>query len=84
MAAHIVGFLGGFAFSIILYFKKNIRLQFNNPFARKLYYISIIFLILLPLTSIGVIAFKKVSNYADYSCKTSVQAFLGYDLLFEW
>lgn len=72
MAAHIGGFLGGFAFSIILYFKKNIRLQFNNPFARKLYYISIIFLILLPLTSIGVIAFKKVSNYADYSCKTSV------------
>ena len=72
MASHIGGFLGGFAFSIILYYKKNIQLQFNNPLARKLYYISIIFLILLPLTTIGVVAYKKVGNYADYICKNPI------------
>lgn len=72
MASHIGGFLGGFAFSIILYYKKNLQLQFNNPLARKLYYISIIFLILLPLTTIGVVAYKKVGNYADYICKNPI------------
>ena len=69
MACHIGGFLGGFAFSIILTFKKNVQLQFNNSFARKLYYLSIIFLIALPLTSIVVVALKKVGNTADYICK---------------
>ena len=72
MACHIGGFLGGFAFSIILIYKKNIRLQFNNPFARRLYYISVIFLILLPLTTIGIVAFKKVPNSADYICKSPI------------
>ena len=72
MAIHIGLFLGVFAFSIILYYKKNLQLQFNNPLARKLYYISIIFLILLPLTTIGVVAYKKVGNYADYICKNPI------------
>ena len=69
MASHIGGFLGGFAFSIILTFKKNIQLQFNNKLARRLYYASIIFLILLPITAIGVVSFKKIGNSADYICK---------------
>ena len=69
MASHIGGFLGGFAVSIILTYKKNIRLRFNNPFARKLYYIAILFLILLPLASIGVLIFKKIPNTTDYICK---------------
>ena len=69
MFAHIGGFLGGFAVSIILTIKKNIKLKFNNPFAKKLYYISIIFLILLPIISITVIILKKIGNDADYICK---------------
>ena len=69
MASHIGGFLGGFAFSIILTFKRDVKLQFNNPFARKLYYLSIIFLIALPIISIIVVALKKVGNTADYICK---------------
>ena len=73
MASHMGGFLGGFAFSIILTYKKNIQLQFNNPFAKKLYYISVIFLILLPLTTIGVIIFKKIPNAVDYICLISTQ-----------
>ncbi len=69
MASHIGGFLGGFAFSIILTFKRDVKLQFNNSFARKLYYLSIIFLIALPIISIMVVALKKVGNTADYICK---------------
>ena len=69
MACHIGGFLGGFAYSIILTFNNNIQLQFNNQFARRLYYISILFLICLPIASFGFIAYKKVLNTADYICK---------------
>lgn len=69
MAAHMGGFLGGFAVSIILTYRKNLRLRFNNPFAKKLYYIAICFLILLPLISIGILIFKKVPNTTDYICK---------------
>lgn len=69
MASHIGGFLGGFAVSIILTYKKNVQLQFNNPFAKKLYYASIAFLVLLPIITIVVVAFKKVQNLTDYICK---------------
>ena len=69
MASHIGGFLGGFAYSIILTFKNNIQLQFNNSFARKLYYISVTFLVLLPIVSIVVVAYKNVANVTDYICK---------------
>ena len=69
MASHIGGFLGGFAYSIILTYKKNVQLQFNNPFAKKLYYASIAFLVLLPIITIVVVAFKKVQNLTDYICK---------------
>ena len=69
MACHIGGFLGGFAYSIILTFKNNIQLQFNNQLARRLYYISIMFLIILPIVSFGFVAYKKILNVADYICK---------------
>ena len=69
MAAHMGGFLGGFAVSIILTYKKNYRLRFNNPSARKLYYMAIAFLILLPLIAIGVLILKKIPNTTDYICK---------------
>jgi len=69
MAAHIGGFLGGFAFSIILTYKKNVRLQFNNSFAKKLYIVSIAFLILLPIATILIVSFKKVKNSTDYICR---------------
>ena len=69
MACHIGGFLGGFAYSIILTYKNNINLQFNNSFVSRLYYYSICFLILLPLVSIGFVAYKKVLNSTDYICK---------------
>ena len=69
MASHIGGFLGGFAYSVILTFKNNIQLQFNNRLARRLYYVSLLFLIILPIISIGVVIFKKVSNNVDYICR---------------
>ena len=69
MAAHIGGFLGGFAFSIILTYKRNVRLQYNNSFAKKLYIASVAFLILLPIATILIVSFKKIKNNADYICR---------------
>ena len=69
MAAHMGGFLGGFAVSIILTYKKNYRLRFNNPSARKLYYMAVAFLISLPLIAIGVLILKKIPNITDHICK---------------
>ena len=69
MAAHMGGFLGGFAISIILTYKKNYRLRFNNPSARKLYYMAVAFLISLPLIAIGVLILKKIPNITDHICK---------------
>ena len=68
MASHFGGFLGGFAYSMIITFKSNIRLQFNNSFARRLYYISLVFLILLPIVSIIFIAFKNIPDINDSIC----------------
>ena len=68
MASHIGGFLGGFAYSIILTYKNNVQLQFNNKFAKRLYLISFAFLILLPLISICVVFYKEVLNITDYIC----------------
>ena len=67
MASHIGGFLGGFAYSIILTYKNNIQLQFNNRLARRLYLISLAFLILLPIISTGVVIYKKILD--PYICK---------------
>ena len=69
MAAHIGGFLGGFAFSVILTVKKNSQYLYNNPSAKTLYYCSIIFLILFPIISISFIVLKNVENNTDYICK---------------
>ena len=60
MASHIGGFLGGFAYSIILMYKNNIQLQFNNKFARRLYLISLAFLFLLPIVSFGAVWYKNI------------------------
>lgn len=68
MASHIGGFLGGFAYSIILTYKNNIQLQFNNIFIRRLYLTSLAFLIILPLISIAVVLYKNVLNITDYIC----------------
>ena len=68
MAAHIGGFLGGFAYSIILKFK-NYQLRERNVLAKRMYYCSIAFLFLLPLIATGVVAYKNISNVADFICK---------------
>ena len=68
MAAHVGGFLGGLAYSIIVTFKNNIHLQFNNNSFRRLYYASFAFLVLLPIISLGVVFFKSVSDSIEYIC----------------
>ena len=68
MAAHIGGFLGGFAYSIILKFK-NYQLRERNVLAKRMYYCSIAFLFLLPFTATGVVSYKNISNVSDFICK---------------
>ena len=68
MAAHIGGFLGGFAYSIILKFK-DYQIRENNKLAKRMYYCSIIFLFLLPLIVTVVAAYKNIPDVADYICK---------------
>ena len=68
MAAHIGGFLGGFAYSIILKFK-DYQIRENNKLAKRMYYCSIIFLFLLSLIATVVAAYKNIPDVADYICK---------------
>ena len=68
IAAHVGGFLGGFAYSIIVTFKNIIHLKFNNNCFRRLYYASFSFLVLLPIISLGVVFFKSVSDSIEYIC----------------
>ena len=66
IACHFGGFLGGFAFSVILIYKKNKKI--NIRLAKMLLAISILFLLILPIITIAVIYTKKVPNDADYIC----------------
>jgi rhomboid protease GluP len=68
MASHIGGFLGGFAYSIILKFG-NYQVRENNTLAKRMYYCSITFLFLLPLIATGIVAYKKILDVADYICR---------------
>ena len=69
MAAHFGGFIGGFCASIILTYKMNYRMQYSNKTMKKLYYCSVIFLILFPIICIAHLSMKKIGNSIDYICK---------------
>ena len=69
MAAHIGGFIGGFAVSIFLTYKTNYRMQNNHPNLKRLYICSIVFLVVFPIISIASLYYRKVSNIADYICQ---------------
>ena len=67
MAAHIGGFLGGFAYSVVLKFR-NYQVRESNILAKRMYYGAIIFLFFLPMISTGVVAYKNIPDVADYIC----------------
>ena len=67
MAAHIGGFFGGFAYSVVLKFR-NYQVRESNTLAKRMYYGAIIFLFLLPMISTGVVAYKNIPDVADYIC----------------
>ena len=67
MAAHIGGFLGGFAYSVVLKFRNN-QVRESNTLAKRMYYGAIIFLFLLPMISTWVVAYKNIPDVADYIC----------------
>ena len=69
MAAHMGGFIGGFCVSIILAYKMNYRMQYGNPSMKKMYYCSIVVLVIYPIISLIHLYLKKVGNAADFVCR---------------
>lgn len=69
MAAHMGGFIGGFCVSIILAYKMNYRMQYGNPSMKKMYYCSIVVLVIYPIISLVHLYLKKVGNAADFVCR---------------
>ena len=66
IACHFGGFLGGLAFSVILTYKKYKKL--NIVLSKILLFISILFLIALPIITFSVVYTKKIPHYEDYIC----------------
>lgn len=68
IACHFGGLLGGFAFSVILTYKKYKKLK--NVLPKILLAISILYLIILPIITIAVIYTKDVPNSTDNICNS--------------
>jgi rhomboid protease GluP len=67
--SHIGGFLGGLAFSMFLTYRSQVLYRFNQSFMKLLYYLSIIFLVALPIASLIVIILREVSDTCQFICK---------------
>ena len=68
MHSHIGGFLAGLAFSMFLTYRSRVLYRFPQFYMKLLYYISIGFLIGLPLVSIIVINLKEVPDNCEFIC----------------
>ena len=67
--SHIGGFLGGLAFSMFLTYRSQVLYRFNQSFMKLLYYLSILFLVTLPIASLIVIILREVSDTCQFICK---------------
>ena len=68
--SHIGGFLGGLAFSMILFYRSRVLYRFPQEYMKLLYYISIGFLVGLPILSIIVINLREVPDNCEFICIT--------------
>lgn len=68
MHSHIGGFLAGLAFSMILTYKSQVLYRFPQQYIKLLYYISIGFLIGLPLIALVVINLREVPDNCEFIC----------------
>ena len=71
--SHIGGFLGGLAFSIFLFYRSQVLYRFSQEYMKYmklLYYISIGFLVVLPILSVIVINLREVPDNCEFICLT--------------
>ena len=70
--SHIGGFMGGLAFSMFLTYRSQLLYRFNQAFIKLLYYLSILFLIALPIISLISIFLNEVSDTCQTICTNSI------------
>ena len=68
--SHIGGFLAGLAFSMFLTYRSQLLYRFPQFYMKLLYYLSIGFLIGLPLISVIVINLREVPDNCEFICLT--------------
>ena len=68
MHSHIGGFLAGLAFSMFLTYRSRVLYRFPQLYMKSLYYISIGFLIGLPLISVVVINLREIPDNCEFIC----------------
>ena len=66
--SHIGGFLAGLAFSMILTYRSQALLRFPRQYMKLLFYLSIAFLIGLPIITIIVINIKEIADNCEFIC----------------
>ena len=68
MHSHIGGFLAGLAFSMFLTYRSRVLYRFPQLYIKSLYYISIGFLVGLPLISVVVINLREIPDNCEFIC----------------
>ena len=66
--SHIGGFVAGIAFSMFLTYRSRVLYRFPQAYMKLLYYLSIGFLIGLPLISVIVINLREVPDNCEFIC----------------
>jgi len=67
--SHIGGFLGGLSFSMFLTYRSQVLYRFNKLIMKMLYYLSILFLVALPIVSLIVIILREVPDTCQSICR---------------
>lgn len=68
MHSHIGGFLAGLSYSMFISYRSQVLYRFPQQYMKLLYYISIGFLIGLPLISVIVINLREVPDNCEFIC----------------
>ena len=66
--SHIGGFLGGLAFSFILFYRNQLLYRMNPQYAKMIYITSIGFLIGVPIIALIVINMKEIPDNCEFIC----------------
>lgn len=68
--SHLGGFLGGLSFSFILIYRTKMYSIFSQTYMKILFYISILFLIMIPIFSLISINVNEIPDNCEFICLT--------------